>query len=146
MVVDTLRRLNLGLTHALGDIEVGRRFTLQYQRRGIDRRVICKNRHCAALDALPPLLQLHDQGGDEGGEGAKGESGSAAGEEAYAVNIDYDSRYRIPGGGEITVPGIIVELQPVVMRTDGVYVEALVGRNSAWDRYTEQLMAKELRD
>lgn len=97
-------------------------------------------------DFIRAVVEGPDEDAGQGGEGTKGESGGAAGEEVYAVNSDYDSRYRIPGGGEITVPGIIVELQPVVTRTDGVYVEALVGRNSAWDRYTEQLMAKELRD
>lgn len=68
------------------------------------------------------------------------------GRQTYSVNYDYRSGYTITGhDSQLSVPGIIVDVQPVVMRTDGIYVESLVGRSSAWDSYTEQLKAKELR-
>jgi len=64
----------------------------------------------------------------------------------HSINYDYSSTYTVSGSdSELSVTGIIVDFQPVVMRTDGIYVESLVGRGSAWDAYTEKLKAKELR-
>lgn len=73
--------------------------------------------------------------------------GESGGNTVYRVNFDYESEYDVATGSvPVRVPGIIVDVQSVIMRTDGVYVEALVGQNSAWDHYTEQLKATELRE
>jgi hypothetical protein len=64
----------------------------------------------------------------------------------FRVNHDYVSSYQeLSSGREFFVEGIIVAAQPLVLRTDGVYVEALLGQNSAWAPHTEKVKAEELR-
>lgn len=64
----------------------------------------------------------------------------------YRINYDFTSEFAVEGKDRtISVPGIIMDVQPVVMRTDGIYVESLVGKSPAWDEYTRQLKMRELR-
>jgi hypothetical protein len=50
------------------------------------------------------------------------------------------SEYTIPETGTpLRVPGIIMSLETNVMRTEGILVEALLGRSNALDRYSKRL-------
>ena len=63
------------------------------------------------------------------------------------VNHDYVSGYEALGTGrEYFVDGVIMTAQPLVLRTDGVYVESLLGQTSAWSPHTEKIKAEELRE
>jgi len=62
------------------------------------------------------------------------------------VNRDYVSSYQeLSSGREFFVEGVVVDAQPLVLRTDGVYVESLLGQSSAWSPHTEKIKAEELR-
>ena len=62
------------------------------------------------------------------------------------VNQDYVSSYQeLSSGREFFVEGVVVDAQPLVLRTDGVYVESLLGQSSAWSPHTEKIKAEELR-
>ena len=62
------------------------------------------------------------------------------------VNHDYVSSYQEPSSGrEFFVEGIVVAAQPLILRTDGVYVESLLGQSSAWSPHTEKIKSEELR-
>jgi hypothetical protein len=63
------------------------------------------------------------------------------------VNHDYVSGYEELGTGrEYFVDGVIMAAQPLVLRTDGVYVESLLGQTPAWSPHTEKIKAEELRE
>ncbi|XVH33181.1 hypothetical protein ACNS7O_16525 (plasmid) [Haloferacaceae archaeon DSL9] len=61
------------------------------------------------------------------------------------VRSEKTSTYSDPiTGTEIAVPGIIVSATKNSMRTDGIFVEALLGTSGALDQYAEQLQALEV--
>ena len=63
------------------------------------------------------------------------------------VNHDYVSGFEdLVTGREYFVDGVVVAAQPLVLRTDGIYVESLLGQTSAWSPHTEKIKAEELRE
>jgi hypothetical protein len=62
----------------------------------------------------------------------------------YRVAPRYLSAHRLATGQTIEVPGIIVAANSIVLRTDGVYVDALLGRNTALADVGEQAEAARL--
>jgi hypothetical protein len=56
----------------------------------------------------------------------------------------YMSRYSQAGGRTIHVPGIIAAVNTIVLRTDGIFVDALLGYNSALADIDEQADAARL--
>lgn len=63
------------------------------------------------------------------------------------VNHDYVSSFEELGTGrEYFVDGVLLEALPLVLRTDGVYVESLLGQTTAWSPHTEKIKAEELRE
>jgi hypothetical protein len=64
----------------------------------------------------------------------------------YHVNRDFSTTYKDPRTGiRRHVPGIIVSAKSIVMRTEDVVVEAIVGLNPALDKHAEDLQAEEIR-
>ncbi|WP_435218305.1 hypothetical protein [Streptomyces sp. bgisy034] len=56
------------------------------------------------------------------------------------------STYRDETGNEITVPGVIVNVDKAVMRTEGVVVDALLGQGEALDTYSAALQTQAARE
>ncbi|QKV90564.1 hypothetical protein HUT19_01250 [Streptomyces sp. NA02950] len=56
------------------------------------------------------------------------------------------STYRDETGNEITVPGIILNVDKTVMRTEGVVVDALLGQGNALDEYSQGLQLSAVRE
>jgi hypothetical protein len=64
----------------------------------------------------------------------------------YHVNRDFTTSYKDPTTGtERSVAGIIISARNIVMRTEDVVVEALIGLSPALDEYAEKLQLEELR-
>jgi hypothetical protein len=62
------------------------------------------------------------------------------------VNHDYVSSFEELGTGrEYFVDGVLLEALPLILRTDGVYVESLLGQTTAWSPHTEKIKAEELK-
>ena len=62
------------------------------------------------------------------------------------VNKDFVTRYTVATTGtKRSVPGVIISAKSIVMRTDDVVVEAVVGESSALDHYAEGLQDEEIR-
>ncbi|WKX69578.1 hypothetical protein [Streptomyces sp. XD-27] len=55
------------------------------------------------------------------------------------------STYEDVTGNEITVPGVILNVDKVVLRTEGVVVDALLGQGNALDDYSQGLQASAVR-
>lgn len=61
----------------------------------------------------------------------------------YRVNKDYTSTYLGPTmDREIEVPGIIINIDKVVMRTDDILVDAILGDGDALDDYSQGLQTQ----
>ncbi len=64
----------------------------------------------------------------------------------YAVNRDFASAFGDPASTtRATVPGIIISAKNIVMRTEDIAVDALIGSGSALDGYAENLQIEENR-
>jgi hypothetical protein len=64
----------------------------------------------------------------------------------YHVNRDFSTTYKDPRTGiRRSVSGVIVSAKSIVMRTEDVVVEAVMGQNPALDKYAEDLQAEEIR-
>ena len=64
----------------------------------------------------------------------------------YAINRDFASEFIEPATKTAAkVPGIIISSQSIVMRTEDVAVDSLVGQGSALDLYSEKLQEEENR-
>lgn len=75
---------------------------------------------------------------------APGDEGDAVEETYLRVNQGFSMAYRDPVTKyEIRVPGVILGIQKIVMRTDGVMVEAVPGQSLALDEHTYALHAAE---
>lgn len=62
------------------------------------------------------------------------------------INRIHTTKYSDPVTGfSITVPGIAVNVQKIVMRTDGIMAEALLGQSPALDEHQDGLMDAKLR-
>lgn len=148
-----LTDVDIGFDDGKGNITVLPLYQLQ---RFLDAFVIADKQGTVRERLLAELAAITDFRGDKPADfvlardtslTAPSEATRNSGTTVYSTNPEFVSEYEIAAGvAPIRVPGVIVDVQPVVMRTDGVYVEAVVGRSSAWDNYTEQLKAKELRD
>jgi hypothetical protein len=61
----------------------------------------------------------------------------------YRVRKDFTSTYMDPTTGtRITVPGIIISADKIVMRTDDIAVDALLGEGDALDEYSQGLQTQ----
>jgi hypothetical protein len=67
------------------------------------------------------------------------------GESWWRVRRGYTSRYQDETGNDIEVPGVIVDVNKNVMRTDGVIVEALLGVASGLDEYSQGLQDQKVK-
>ena len=56
-----------------------------------------------------------------------------------------DTARRVPGDGSILVTGLVVSADKIVLRTDGIYAEALLGKSDAWDEHNLLLNRELLR-
>ncbi|MEU0213081.1 hypothetical protein [Streptomyces canus] len=72
--------------------------------------------------------------------------GSGASAETYLRWRKKTSTYRDETGNEITVPGVIVNVDKVVLRTEGVLVDALLGQGDALDTYSAGLQTQAVRE
>jgi hypothetical protein len=63
---------------------------------------------------------------------------------SYRLAPRYESAYSEASGRTFHVPGIIVAVNTVVLRTDGIFVDALMGNNSALADVNEQAEAARL--
>ncbi|MAT98897.1 MAG: hypothetical protein CL608_17270 [Anaerolineaceae bacterium] len=73
-----------------------------------------------------------------------GDNGAAVEEPYLRVNHEFSMSYRDPiTNYGIQVPGVILNVQKIVMRTDGVMVEAMPGQSLALDEHTYALQAAE---
>lgn len=84
--------------------------------------------------AVRSMVERVDLPGSEGGEGAY-----------LRVDPDLTTTYTDETGNEFTVPGIVLSADKNVMRTDGIVVEALLGRGEALDGYATDLQHEEVR-
>lgn len=69
------------------------------------------------------------------------------GVETYSFNLDKTSLFKDGASGtEVTVEGIILDVNKFVMRTDGVMVEAILGHGEALDDYSKNLQEEKIRE
>ena len=63
----------------------------------------------------------------------------------YCVNREFTSTFGDPEQYGVAVPGIIISAKSIVMRTEDVAVDAVIGEGSALDGYAERLQGEENR-
>jgi len=72
--------------------------------------------------------------------------GTPLGAKYLRVRRDIVSKYQDPTTGfSVDVPGIILNVTPSVLRTEGVIAEALLGQGEALDEYAKELQTLEVR-
>jgi hypothetical protein len=75
-----------------------------------------------------------------------GSSNSTGASSYWRIKKDYASVYDDSSTGtQITVPGIILSADKIVLRTDGVIVDALLGQGEALDEYSRGLQTASVR-
>ncbi len=104
-----------------------------------------EGREIAQTRIIGELQLIRDYRGTVPPDFITGIKGSAAKPARYTVNRDFVSNYGDPGRNGFTVPGIIVSAKSIVMRTEDVVVDALIGEGSALDGYAKSLQQEENR-
>ncbi|MFE2689048.1 hypothetical protein [Streptomyces mirabilis] len=72
--------------------------------------------------------------------------GAAGSTDTYLRWRKTTSTYRDATGNEITVPGVILNVDKTVMRTEGVVVDSLLGQGNALDDYSQGLQLNAVRE
>jgi len=117
----------------------------------LERVVVPEKREAVEQRIIRELESIHDyQGNEPSGKFIVGVEDSKA-PVRHAVNRDFASTYSAPTArpgapvARYSVPGVIISAKTIVMRTDDVVVDALIGQGWALDPYSRALQEEEKR-